>query len=144
MTGSGLPACSLDDTQAEIIARLDRIEGKVDHTNGRVRDLETRMEIADRDRAGLSAQVEAIRAHAVDEIKHALRTVVGEELDRRQTEADAAAFRAIKKELGDPVAKLKQINRLERFVTSTLSKIWILVVTAVTLAIIAMVAERLF
>lgn len=140
MTGSELPACSLDDSQAEIIARLDRIEGKVDHTNGRVRDLESRMEIADRDRAGISAQVESIRQHSLGEIEDAIERV----LNRRETDADAAAYRALKDRFGDPEVGLGRWQAVTRLFETTASKVWLMAVTSAAAGGIAVALERLF
>jgi len=151
MNGGELPACSLEDWQedirdrlADIVEKVDRIEDQTTKTNGRVTGLEAKMVTANRERLELATQLEVIRSQAIPEIERVVRDVITHELKKRETETDAAAFRAMKDQFGDPVAKMKQLDRIERFLTSTLSKIWILVVTAVTLAIIAVVADKVF
>lgn len=140
MNGGELPACSLEDWQADIRDTLSRIESQVMTTNGRVGRLEGRMQTADVERADLAAQVEAIRSSAVSEIENAIERV----LARRETDADAAAYRALKERFGDPEEGLGRWSALQRLLSSTASKAWLTMATLAAGAGAAAILERLF
>ena len=147
MNGGELPACSLEDWQTDIRDRLadmktqlGRVETQAIRTNGRVSGLEARMQAADTHRADIAVQVEAIRAQAVPEIESAIERV----LARRETDADAAAYRALKERFGDPEEGLGRWAAVERLFTTTASKVWLTLMTGAAAAGMAIVAERLF
>ena len=140
MDDADLPACSLEDWQADMRDTLSRIETQVMTTNGRVGRLEGRMQTADVERATLEAQIEAIRVSSVSEIESAIERV----LARRETDADAAAYRALKESFGDPESSLGKWAAVTRLFETTASKIWLTLMTGAAAAGMAIVAERLF
>lgn len=142
-----IPACTPEEWQTdistrltEVQAQLGRMETQAIRTDGRVSGLEDRMEVADRERSTLAAQVEIIRSQAVPEIESAIERV----LARRETDADAAAYRALKERFGDPEEGLGRWAAIERLFTTTASKIWLTLMTGAAAAGMAIVAERLF
>lgn len=154
MNGGELPACSLEDWQTDMLSQMGtirsqladmqqqqtRIETQAIRTNGRVSGLEDRMEVADRERSSLSAQIDVIRSQAVPEIESAIERV----LARRETDADAAAYRALKARFGDPEEGLGRWSALQRLLSSTASKAWLTMATLAAGAGAAAILERLF
>jgi len=150
MDDAELPTCAPEDWQAEIRdmlaavkTQLGRVESQAIKTNGRVGRLEDRMEIADRERTSLTAQVETIRSQALPEIDRIVRSVIGDELDRRELVAKAAKQRALEERFGaDLEDDLAQMERIKRFGITSASKFWYVLLSGSAGALL-MLAGRL-
>lgn len=120
-----LPASVLEDWQAEMLTRLGRIETQVKRTNGRVSGLEDRMDVADRERSTLAAELKVIRSQAVPEIERVVRHVIGDELDRRETVANAAKLKALEGRFGQDIEDdLARMSRIKRLGVTSVSRLW--------------------
>lgn len=144
------PACTPDEWQAEISTRLadmqeqlGRMETQAISTDGRVSGLEDRMDVADRERLSLTATVETIRSPALPEIDRIVRSVIGDELDRREIVARAAKQKALEARFGtDLEDDLAQMERIKRFGVTSASKFWYVVLSGAGGALL-MLAGRL-